>query len=57
MELEQMNYNLKFEVDQLRYDNQQMRGVLDKERQTSEIIRKLYNNALKKTTDTCDQSV
>jgi hypothetical protein len=44
-EQERVNSTLKFEVDQLRYDNQTLSTNYEKERQTVEVLRKVYNTA------------
>jgi hypothetical protein len=47
-DLEQVNADLKFEVEKLRYDREEFEEKYEKERQTLEILRKLYNNAFVK---------
>ena len=36
----------KFEIDQLRYDNSRLQDNFDKEKQVTELTRKMYNRAV-----------
>ena len=35
---------MKFQIDQLRYDNERLKGEVEQERRTVEVIRKAYNS-------------
>ena len=39
-----MNADMRFQIEQLKYDNQQLAQNYEKEKQALEVVRKLYNN-------------